>query len=132
MRAYVLRRVFQSAIVLLIVGFSAVMLALVLGVVLGMLAGYLGGWSETVIMRVVDVQLTIPVIRVAILIFGIAKGITPPEYRDQMAIWVLILAIGLIGCAFHPRCPMATDICKKQQPEMRRIGATRVACHNAE
>jgi peptide/nickel transport system permease protein len=29
------------------------------------------------------------------LIFGIAKGITPPEYRDQMAIWVLILAIGL-------------------------------------
>ena len=36
------------------------------------------------------------------------------------------------GCAFHPRCPMATDICKKQQPEMRGIGAARVACHNAE
>ena len=29
------------------------------------------------------------------LIFGFAKGITPIEYRDQMAIWVLILAIGL-------------------------------------
>jgi peptide/nickel transport system permease protein len=29
------------------------------------------------------------------LIFGVAKGITPVEYRDQMAIWVLILAIGL-------------------------------------
>jgi len=36
------------------------------------------------------------------------------------------------GCAFHPRCPMATDICKKQQPEMRGIDAARVACHNAE
>ncbi|MHA6324368.1 ABC transporter permease [Roseivivax sp. CAU 1753] len=79
----------------LFVGFSAVMLALVIGVVLGLLAGYLGGWTETIIMRVADVQLTFPAILVAMLIFGIAKGITPPEYRDQMAIWVLILAIGL-------------------------------------
>lgn len=79
----------------LFVGVSAVMLALILGVVLGLLAGYLGGWVETIIMRVADVQLTFPAILVAMLIFGIAKGITPPEYRDQMAIWVLILAIGL-------------------------------------
>ncbi|MCR9151860.1 MAG: ABC transporter permease [Rhodobacteraceae bacterium] len=79
----------------LFVGFSAVLLAMVLGVLLGLLAGYLGGWTETVIMRVADVQLTFPAILVAMLIFGIAKGITPPEYRDQMAIWVLILAIGL-------------------------------------
>ena len=79
----------------LFVGVSAVMLAMVLGVILGLLAGYLGGWVETIIMRIADVQLTFPAILVAMLIFGIAKGITPPEYRDQMAIWVLILAIGL-------------------------------------
>jgi len=79
----------------LFVGFSAVLLAMVLGVMLGLLAGYLGGWTETIIMRIADVQLTFPAILVAMLIFGIAKGITPPEYRDQMAIWVLILAIGL-------------------------------------
>jgi len=79
----------------LFVGFSAVMLAMVIGVTLGLLAGYLGGWVESIIMRVADVQLTFPAILVAMLIFGIAKGITPPEYRDQMAIWVLILAIGL-------------------------------------
>ena len=79
----------------LFVGASAVMLAMILGVILGLLAGYLGGWVETIIMRIADVQLTFPAILVAMLIFGIAKGITPPEYRDQMAIWVLILAIGL-------------------------------------
>ncbi len=79
----------------LFVGFAAVALALVLGVTLGLIAGYVGGWVETIIMRVADVQLTFPSILVAMLIFGIAKGITPPEYRDQMAIWVLILAIGL-------------------------------------
>ncbi|MCM2562282.1 ABC transporter permease [Lutimaribacter sp. EGI FJ00015] len=79
----------------LFVGFAAVLLAMVLGVTLGLLAGYLGGWTETIIMRVADVQLTFPAILVAMLIFGIAKGITPPEYRNEMAIWVLILAIGL-------------------------------------
>jgi len=35
------------------------------------------------------------VVLILMLIFGVAKGVTPVEYRDQMAIWVLILAIGL-------------------------------------
>ncbi len=79
----------------LFVGFAAVLFAMVLGVSLGLIAGYIGGWTETIIMRIADVQLTFPAILVAMLIFGIAKGFTPVEYRDQMAIWVLIIAIGL-------------------------------------
>ncbi len=79
----------------LFVGFAAVLFALILGVTLGLIAGYKGGWLESVIMRVADVQLTFPAILVAMLIFGIAKGFTPVHLRDQMAIWVLILAIGL-------------------------------------
>ncbi|MEM1045631.1 MAG: ABC transporter permease [Pseudomonadota bacterium] len=79
----------------LFVGFSAVLFAMVLGVLLGLLAGYLGGWVDTIIMRIADIQLTFPAILVAMLIFGIAKVFTPVHLRDQMAIWVLILAIGL-------------------------------------
>ncbi len=79
----------------LFVGFASVLFALVLGIFLGLLSGYFGGWVETIIMRAADVQLTFPSILVAMLIFGVAKGITPVEYRDEMAIWVLILAIGL-------------------------------------
>ncbi|MEO0402502.1 MAG: ABC transporter permease [Pseudomonadota bacterium] len=79
----------------LFVGAAAVAFAMVLGITLGLLAGYVGGWTETIIMRIADVQLTFPAILVAMLIFGVAKGITPVEYRDQMAIWVLIIAIGL-------------------------------------
>lgn len=79
----------------LFVGFSAVLFAMVLGITLGLVAGYVGGWVETLIMRIADVQLTFPSILVAMLIFGVAKGVTPVEYRDQMAIWVLIIAIGL-------------------------------------
>lgn len=79
----------------LFVGFAAVTFAVVLGMFLGLLAGYFGGWIDSFITRAADVQLTFPSILVAMLIFGVAKGITPVENRDQMAIWVLILAIGL-------------------------------------
>ena len=79
----------------LFVGFAAVSFAMVLGVSLGLIAGYVGGWLDAVIMRIADVQLTFPGILVAMLIFGIAKGFTPIDQRDEMAIWVLIIAIGL-------------------------------------
>jgi peptide/nickel transport system permease protein len=79
----------------LFVGVMAVLLAMAIGVTLGLVAGYAGGWLGTVIMRVADVQLTFPAILVAMLIFGIAKGVVPAGARDEVAIWVLILAIGL-------------------------------------
>lgn len=79
----------------LMVGVLAVAFGLVLGVALGLVAGYVGGRVDSIIMRMADIQLTFPAILIAMLIFGIAKGITPVEYRDQVAIWVLIVAIGL-------------------------------------
>ncbi len=79
----------------LFVGAMAVLLAMAIGVTLGLLAGYAEGWIGGAIMRIADVQLSFPSILVAMMIFGIAKGITPIHLRDQMAIWVLILAIGL-------------------------------------
>ena len=37
------------------------------------------------------------------------------------------------GCRFHPRCPFATDLCRRDQPELRPFGpGRRVACHHAE
>ena len=79
----------------LLIGLAAVALAAVLGIGLGLVAGYLGGWIDALIMRVADIQLTFPSILVALLIFGVARGLLPPESREQMAIWVLILSIGL-------------------------------------
>ena len=35
------------------------------------------------------------------------------------------------GCAFHPRCPIATDICRAERPAPRLVGTSRVACHHA-
>ncbi|WP_282095300.1 ABC transporter permease [Epibacterium ulvae] len=79
----------------LFVGFAAVTLGMFIGVTLGLIAGYFGGIIDAIIMRIADIQLTFPSILVALLIFGVAKGFTPVEYRDEVALWVLIIAIGL-------------------------------------
>jgi peptide/nickel transport system ATP-binding protein len=37
------------------------------------------------------------------------------------------------GCRFQPRCPLATELCKQQSPELRSArSGQRVACHHAE
>ncbi len=36
------------------------------------------------------------------------------------------------GCVFNPRCPFAVDRCRKELPELRKLGDHRVACHLAE
>ena len=35
------------------------------------------------------------------------------------------------GCAFHPRCPQATDRCRIEKPMARDIAGAQVACHVA-
>jgi peptide/nickel transport system ATP-binding protein len=36
------------------------------------------------------------------------------------------------GCAFNPRCPIATNICRQERPMIRQLGDIRVACHLAD
>jgi dipeptide transport system ATP-binding protein len=36
------------------------------------------------------------------------------------------------GCAFHKRCPFATDLCSAERPELRPVAGRQVACHHAE
>lgn len=36
------------------------------------------------------------------------------------------------GCAYHPRCPLAVDRCKRERPLPRKVGDSKVACHLAE
>ena len=62
-----LSRIIYGARVSLFVAVASVILSGAVGVLLGMLAGYLRGWVETVIMRLVDVFLSIPAILLAII-----------------------------------------------------------------
>ena len=99
----------------LIVGFSAVIFALLLGVGLGLSAGYFGGKYEMIVMRLTDVQLTVPSILMALLVDGIARGIISRELHDEMAIYVLIFAIGISEWPQLARVSRAATLVEKNK-----------------
>jgi len=113
----------------LFVGLMSVLLAMGIGVSLGLLAGYVGGWIDNVIMRCADIQMTFPSILIAMLIFGVMRGVIPPDLRDEMAVVVLILAIGLSEWVPFARTVRATTLVEKEKEYVqaaRIIGLNRI------
>ncbi|MDX2007763.1 MAG: ABC transporter permease [Meiothermus sp.] len=67
----VLARVVYGGRISLIVGIVSVVLAVIIGVAVGLIAGYRRGWVDTVLMRLVDVQLAFPFILLAITVIAV-------------------------------------------------------------
>jgi peptide/nickel transport system permease protein len=99
----------------LIVGFAAILFSLILGVSLGLTAGYFGGKYEMIVMRITDVQLTVPSILMALLVDGIARGVISKELHDEMAIYVLIFAIGISEWPQFARVSRAATLVEKNK-----------------
>jgi peptide/nickel transport system permease protein len=57
----------------LMIGVASVIGMFVVGSAIGMLAGYAGGWTNLILMRVTDAQMSIPVIILAITILGVTR-----------------------------------------------------------
>src|SRR3990172_8321626 len=53
------------------VGVASTLAALAIGLVLGLLAAYFGGWVDTLIMRIVDIQLSFPSILIALILLAL-------------------------------------------------------------
>ena len=70
----------------LIVGFASIFFAMILGVFLGVTAGYIGGRYEIIVMRITDIQLTIPTILMALLVDGIARAIISRSMHDDCSV----------------------------------------------
>ena len=99
----------------LLVGFAAVGFSIVLGVGLGVLGGYLGGWLETVAMRLADVQLTVPGILVALMVDGIVRTALPGGLKEELAVYVLIFAIGISGWPQYARVTRGATLVEKNK-----------------
>ena len=97
------------------VGFAAVAFSMLLGISLGLVAGYVGGWIDALIMRIADIQLSLPSILIALLIYGVARGFIPPTARETAAIWVLIVAIGLSDWVQYARTVRSVVLVEKRK-----------------
>ena len=77
------------------VAIASVTLAMLLGVSLGLVAGYVGGRTDSIIMRIADVQLTFPAILTALLIDGVVAVIFKNYKIEGGKFAILVVAIGL-------------------------------------
>jgi peptide/nickel transport system permease protein len=125
-----LSAIMYGARVSLFVGFCSVLFALVLGVGLGLLSGYVGGAVDSAIMRIADVQLSFPAILIALLIDGITRAALPRESHDSVALYVLVLAIGVSGWVQYARTVRGLTLVERNKEYVqaaRVIGRSRLA-----
>jgi len=99
----------------LLVGLIATLLAMVFGVSLGLISGYAGGKIDAFIMRVADIQLSFPAILIALLVDGLARAALPKELHDQLAVYVLILAIAASGWVRYARTVRGSTLVERQK-----------------
>lgn len=81
----VLSRMLYGSRISLSVGFIAVGIATVIGVIIGAVSGYYGRWTDRIIMRVIDIMLSIPTF---FLILAVIAFVGP-------SIWNIMIIIGL-------------------------------------
>jgi len=99
----------------LFVGFASMLLAMVIGITLGLISGYIGGATESLIMRIADVQISFPAYLIAMLIYGVALSLLPNERHDELVIWVLVLAIGFANWVHFARTVRGSTLVEKNK-----------------
>jgi peptide/nickel transport system permease protein len=110
-----LSTIMHGARISLGVGLASVLFSVTLGVSLGLLSGYLGGRLDAFIMRVADIQLSFPAILIALLIDGVARIVLPRESHDALAIYVLVVAIGLSKWVDYARTVRGSTLFEKNK-----------------
>jgi len=89
----------------LVVGVTSTLLALALGLALGLTAAYVGGRTETVIMRIADIQLSFPAILIALILLALlGQGILK-----------IVVALVTVQWAYYARTVRAAALVEKRK-----------------
>lgn len=102
----------------LIVGISATIIASLLGLGLGLATGYIGGWFDALVMRIVDVMLSIPTLPIMMVLAGLwGKGL-----------WQLVFILSIFSWMGTARSVRALVLSVRESPwveGLRALGAGR-------
>ena len=114
----------------LLVGVLATLIGLIGGLILGILAGAFGGWVDTVVMRIVDVMLSIPVLLLAI---SIAVLFTNPNLTS------VIIAVSIAQIPVFARLLRGQMLAQRESDHVlaaralgRQASADRLPAHAAQ
>ena len=86
----VLTLVINGARTSLLIGFSSMAIGVLIGTVVGSISGYLGGIVDNLLMRIVDVMLSLPTLFVILVVAQFFKN-----QRDN--VWSIILVFGVFS-----------------------------------
>jgi len=115
----VMSRMIWGARISLAVGFVAIGIATAIGMLLGALAGYYGGWTDRVIMRFIDIMLSIPTFFLILAVIAFVGS----------SIWNIMIVIGLTAWMGVARLVRAEFLSLKEREFVlaaRAIGASDV------
>ncbi len=87
-------RLMRGTQVSLMIGLAAVIIIVGVGTLVGAVAGYAGGWVDNVLMRVVDIVLSLPVLFIILMVVA---------FFGQGDMRVIIIAIGITGWTLAAR-----------------------------
>jgi peptide/nickel transport system permease protein len=86
-------------------GVAAGVVAMTLGALLGIVAAHLGGWVESLVMRVVDLQLSFPAILVALMILAFLGK----------SVMNVVIAIVIVEWAYYARTVRGTALVERRR-----------------
>ena len=101
----ILSRLLYGARITLLITLGAVLVSLAVGTLLGIVAGFLGGWTDTLVMRLMDVMLAMPGFLLAIAIIA-ALGAGPAN---------VVIAVGVYSIPSFARVARGSTLSVKQQ-----------------
>jgi peptide/nickel transport system permease protein len=95
-----LTRLFQGGRISLMVGLITTLIVVTIGTIVGSLAGFYGGWVDTLLMRLVDLGLSLPILPILLVISkmldqsGVLKNTLG---RDAGTVATIIVVLSLFG-----------------------------------
>lgn len=107
-------RVMFGARISLVEGLVSVAIAMAIGVPLGLASGYVGGWTDTLVMRGIDILLAFPGVLLAIVIVSILG----PSLANAM------IAVGLYAVPVFARLARSATMAVKEEPYVEACRAT--------
>ncbi|HRY23137.1 MAG: ABC transporter permease [Geminicoccaceae bacterium] len=93
----------------LMISVAVVVLMFAFGATVGLVAGYRGGWIDTILMRLTDAQLSIPLIILAIIILTVSRP-TP---------FSVIVVLALAGWPVYARVTRSVTLAERRREYVR-------------
>lgn len=93
----------------LMISVTVVVLMFAFGAAIGLVSGYRGGWVDTVLMRLTDAQLSIPLIILAIIILTVSRP-TPAS---------IIIVLALAGWPVYARVTRSVTLAERRREYVR-------------